>query len=209
MIFEDTRVLGAWRRDLLVRACWFLGDSTWTGGNTGNGVNSPPHLFKPQVGPGGGSFRNGYNQGPQGLGLPGLSLLHLCFSFSLGFIFSYCRLTFYIWHRELWLVALTPLALPPNFLTSNVKNLAGMTGQSLLPVGQTIWEGTRKQGSLWKKGDCWLPEHRRACDKHRQWVNMPHYVPGKQLGNVYAFKTEQKKNVSKGIRQDHIEKEKR
>lgn len=40
-------------------------------------------------------------------------------------------------------------------------------------------------------------------------VNLPHYVPSKQLGNVCAFKTEQKKKVSKGIRQDHVEKEKR
>lgn len=154
MIFEDTRILGAWRRDLLVRACWFLGDSTWTWANTGNGVNLSPHLFKPQMGPGCGSFRNGYNQGRKGLGLPGPSLLPLCFSFSLDFIFSYCRLTFYTWHRELWLVARTPLVCHQrNFLTSNMKNLAGMTGQSLSPGGQTIWEGTRKQGSLWKKGD--------------------------------------------------------
>lgn len=122
MIFGDTRILGAWRRDLLVRACGFLGDSTWTWENTGNGVNLPPHLFKPQMGPGCSSFRNGRNQGLKGLGLPGLSLLHLRSSLSFGFIFSHCRLTFSTWPRELWPVALIPLALPyiqRNFLISN------------------------------------------------------------------------------------------
>ena len=210
MIFEDTRILGAWRRELLVRACGFLGDSTWTWANTGNGVNSPPHLFKPQMGPGCGSFRNGYNQGLKGLGLPGLSLLHLRFSLSFGFIFSHCRLTFYTWHRELWLVALTSLALPPKkFPHIQCEKSCRNDGQSLLPVGQTIWEGVRKQGSLRKKGDYWLPEHRRPWNNHRQWGELTPLCPGKQLGNVYAFKTEQKKNVSNSIRKDQVEKEKR